>query len=644
MSGTEFSDWEQRERGGGQESVNKITAGAEADDNSVFEEMESLQTLTREGEGEETNTELSEVFKPKQSLSRTPPKPTDEEDNDMSERYTDKRMRELTPSKGEDEERLKRKKRGLRGEEKEGTAEDNMPKIQEVTLEELIKERKKEEEEKALKVKERAERERERERLLKEQQRKEKRDREERLKSSDQNLRREIRERLNRISKATSREEKGKLTFRREDQTAVREAVGDLTDAFMNIIDRMHEAEIELAGHKGKGIPDGRAEEDQELRRNEDKEEIRRILNDFQNKIKKEQEEREAAILMSMEEMKSLMLTGQVTAGGGSREKRIANKGGRTETDMDTTSNAGTTGYDPDDSQDSDANDKTSYARVTKGVKGAKLRQKRRTETYATKAQKSTKNWKTPEQPKKTESILRKKDCTEAREIMKDLTEKVTVNDLGGAPKSVRQTRSGAVWVSWKSEAHRIKGEETLKRIENLEIRTIKNNDPMFRITGISKQFTGEQVLEGIMDQNEDIRVKMGGRISEVKIITKNSCRNPWKNNWVFQAPADIFKVFVKKEIVDFDMEKIHIEEHTSLAICFRCARYGHVAKYCKDVPACTECAGEHEGNTCTKTDKTCVNCKRVGNSNQHHSARDPKCPTYQKKLSQQRLYTNYGA
>ncbi|VEN40045.1 unnamed protein product [Callosobruchus maculatus] len=39
----------------------------------------------------------------------------------------------------------------------------------------------------------------------------------------------------------------------------------------------------------------------------------------------------------------------------------------------------------------------------------------------------------------------------------------------------------------------------------------------------------------------------------------------------------------VKAERISFDLEMVYVEEFRDILICFRCCRFGHVARWCKD-------------------------------------------------------------
>nr|CAI5831225.1 unnamed protein product [Callosobruchus analis] len=126
------------------------------------------------------------------------------------------------------------------------------------------------------------------------------------------------------------------------------------------------------------------------------------------------------------------------------------------------------------------------------------------------------------------------------------------------------------------------------------------------------------------MRLNSEIRKEISCTIEEnIKVIAKKQCRNPTKENWILQAKPDIAKWFLKKQLVNFDLLMVHVEEHINLAVCFKCCGFGHVAKYCKQDECCHRCAGCHSAKECKEESLKCVNCQKMKYTDIAHSARD---------------------
>ena len=81
---------------------------------------------------------------------------------------------------------------------------------------------------------------------------------------------------------------------------------------------------------------------------------------------------------------------------------------------------------------------------------------------------------------------------------------------------------------------------------------------------------------------------------------------------------------------------------------CFKCGRFGHNGKKCKNDPACLKCAGKHLTDKCTSTEMHCVNCifsnKTFRNSyDTNHVATDrQECKILNTKVNKAMNTTDY--
>ena len=66
---------------------------------------------------------------------------------------------------------------------------------------------------------------------------------------------------------------------------------------------------------------------------------------------------------------------------------------------------------------------------------------------------------------------------------------------------------------------------------------------------------------------------------------------------------------------------------------CYKCNKYGHVAKWCKSKKSCVFCGNGHDGRDCLEQHSPrrwrCSNCSGT------HAADDEGCPTYREKIAQ---------
>lgn len=207
--------------------------------------------------------------------------------------------------------------------------------------------------------------------------------------------------------------------------------------------------------------------------------------------------------------------------------------------------------------------------------------------------------------------------------------------------------KSGAIVVESRNEMQQMKLKNTLENKTNIKVKENEQINPMFMVTGILKGYSNTEFVEELIRMNDEIETELNidNIQNKIKVITKKTCRNPTKENWVLQAEPAIAKWFLKQETVNFDLMKVYVQEHFNLALCFKCCGFGHVAKYCNENLSCHKCgANDHSGSDCQSMELKCVNCLKMKYKAEEsqHSARDMNCPVYQRKLKNYQCQINY--
>jgi len=255
--------------------------------------------------------------------------------------------------------------------------------------------------------------------------------------------------------------------------------------------------------------------------------------------------------------------------------------------------------------------------------------------------------WTTPKVNKKLETIIRIDDVNDPKEATRKLRNELKTNDIDGGFKNIRHLKDGAIIVESCSATQQQKLKQALQPKQHIKLKDHGELDPMFVITGIEKGYTNEDFLTELVRLNNEIETEIQGGVSDkIRVVTKKQCRNPYKENWILQAPANIAKWFLKKETVHFDLLKVYVQEHINLAMCFKCSGFGHVAKHCKEKLCCHKCGEEHAGKDCQAVRWKCPNCNKMKFKTEEsiHSARDTSCPVYQRRLALFRNNINYSS
>lgn len=253
--------------------------------------------------------------------------------------------------------------------------------------------------------------------------------------------------------------------------------------------------------------------------------------------------------------------------------------------------------------------------------------------------------WMTPRTSKKYETVINVQNVTDPKEAMKKLKQNVNVKEVGGAFKNIKQTKSGTIIVESHSKVQQEQLQAAIQKIEDINAKENPINDPMFMITGIEKGFSEGEFIEELIRLNDEVEAELQTSVRDkIKVVTKRQCKNPNKENWILQAPPAISKWFLKRGTVYFDLLAVFVKEYYNLAMCFKCAGFDHVAKYCSQKQCCHKCGAEHEPKECTELFLRCPNCAKMKLEDTSHSARDTNiCPVYQRRLSRYKNNINYS-
>lgn len=254
--------------------------------------------------------------------------------------------------------------------------------------------------------------------------------------------------------------------------------------------------------------------------------------------------------------------------------------------------------------------------------------------------------WNTPPQLKKHQTVIKIKNQTDPKIVLKEIKQSLIANGNGAQVfPNVRKLQSGAILVECESDVQQTELKEVLGKDKTFLIKDLQNTDPIIMITGIEKGYEPDEFISILLNENPELQALVGNDINKmIKYITKKDCRNNYKENWILQTKPTIFRWLIKNEKINFDLTRVYVQEYYNVAMCYKCCLFGHVAKYCKSALSCHKCGGTHEANLCPEnTPLDCPNCKRLNLRNRIHSARDPKCPAFLQKIEKYKQSTDYG-
>lgn len=147
-----------------------------------------------------------------------------------------------------------------------------------------------------------------------------------------------------------------------------------------------------------------------------------------------------------------------------------------------------------------------------------------------------------------------------------------------------------------------------------------------------------EELINSIVAQNDL------GEQNEIKILFKMA--NNKGKNVIISCHHSTFNKILRKGKVCLNWERYNVRKFLRPLQCFKCYKYGHLAKYCRGIDICSNCRStEHKHDTCESITK-CINCdysntKYGTKYNIDHNVRDKNCNICINEINQNR--TDYG-
>lgn len=132
-----------------------------------------------------------------------------------------------------------------------------------------------------------------------------------------------------------------------------------------------------------------------------------------------------------------------------------------------------------------------------------------------------------------------------------------------------------------------------------------------------------------------------------IKPVYKVGRKHNPTHHWVLELSLNLLKEFRKLGgRIFLGWQSLKVIEHIIVARCYRCQRYGHLAKDCKSpVDVCGHCAKDnHAFEDCPEENWnfSCANCLRA-KSDHKHNVNSVTCPSYIRERNRIASQTDYG-
>lgn len=230
----------------------------------------------------------------------------------------------------------------------------------------------------------------------------------------------------------------------------------------------------------------------------------------------------------------------------------------------------------------------------------------------------------------------------------------INPQDLGLKIKRISKIRNNGIAVELQTASQLDKLQSEPKLSQLVQMNRPRKRFPKVLIYDVPQDLTDQQLTEKVYLQNVDQQSQTLGEFSEsFKPLFKTGPRSVEVSNWVVEVHPRIRNQMLRDQRVFISWSSCKVIDHHIVSRCYKCQRYGHMAKDCKSLKdVCGHCATEgHITKNCpNKNDATkakCVCCSSVarrgaGPMKAHASgARD--CPAYLAEVQKLISMTDYG-
>lgn len=111
-------------------------------------------------------------------------------------------------------------------------------------------------------------------------------------------------------------------------------------------------------------------------------------------------------------------------------------------------------------------------------------------------------------------------------------------------------------------------------------------------------------------------------------------------SNWILKIHLLAWKKMTSGDRLYVGWQTYKLEKFVKLTRCFKCQRFGHVAKNCLSKKSCGVCtSSNHQTRDCpyknSKEKHRCMNCIRAKFRTIGHAATDTECPIFLSRLEE---------
>lgn len=218
-------------------------------------------------------------------------------------------------------------------------------------------------------------------------------------------------------------------------------------------------------------------------------------------------------------------------------------------------------------------------------------------------------------------------------DVINSIKSNVDVIELGIGINQMRGTRNRKVVIGCDNDPDRkILGSALTSRVKSLSVTQPKLKLPQIRLNGVINELTNQQIEKAVIKQNGRLLKDIPEEAHKVKVLRRTKGRKRETCGVIMELEPITWKTLVGQKL-KIGYQMITVADQSPVVQCFRCLKFGHLARECQASMVCGYCSEPHETRECHRTSQAkCNNCKTAKQNNStDHPAYSSDCPIWRK-------------